>query len=573
MYYNIIVACDSKRGIGLDGKIPWNIKEDIKHFRRITSNVPNDPYYNYINVVVMGRKTWNSIPDEYKPLENRLNIILTSNKEKFEQELKDIIGINLDMIRIASKMDDIFDIVNKFNRTNNSTNNSNGASLGNSNFSNENKVKTPDLNFKQNKINEIFIIGGSSVYKEAIKSGLCRHIYLTEIYGDFKCDVFFPSFNIKTTKRKNELDNKILECERINNLDLDLVNSFTDDEEIDNIFRLSSVSKIYSSISSSDTENKNKNEIYYRFLRYSNISKNLDNDFSINPEEEKYLETMKDILINGIFRMDRTLIGSYFISGVCLKYDIRNSFPISTTKKIVLRWIFEELKLYLSGKTDTKILSNQGITIWDANTTREFLDKRGLTDYPEGDMGETYGFNFRHFGGKYINCHTDYDNSVGYDQLENAINLIKNDPTSRRIIINLWNPATQHKATLPSCLFYYQFCVDVEKKELHCIIHLRSSDYFLANNWNTCTGTLLTYMICNLKGIDLKPATITVMVSDAHIYKNHISQVFQNLTREPYPYPMLKIKEKKDNITDFNFDDLLLIGYKSHPSIKADMAV
>ena len=282
---------------------------------------------------------------------------------------------------------------------------------------------------------------------------------------------------------------------------------------------------------------------------------------------------MNDILVLGYERIDRTLIGTYVLPGICLKYDISKNFPISTTKKIVLRWIFEELKLYISGKTDAKILSNQGIKIWDGNTSREFLDKRGLVDYPEGDMGETYGFNFRHFGGQYKDCQTEYDQTVGYDQLANVIHLLKTDPTSRRIIINLWNPSTQHKAALPSCLFYYQFCVNPVKKELHCIIHLRSSDYFLANNWNTCTGTLLTHMLCNLEGIDLTPGTITVMVSDAHIYKSHIEQVNTNLSREPYPYPILKVKEKKNNIEDFSFKDFELIGYKSHDSIRAEMAV
>ena len=175
---------------------------------------------------------------------------------------------------------------------------------------------------------------------------------------------------------------------------------------------------------------------------------------------------METILCNGINRIDRTLVGTHFLPGICLKYDLK-TFPISTSKKIALRWVFEELKLYLTGKTDTNILKKQGISIWDGNTSRDFLDKRGLGHLPEGDMGETYGFNFRHFGGQYKDCLTEYDSTVGYDQVANVIHLLKNDPTSRRIIINLWNPATQQNAALPSCLFYYQFCVDPENKELH----------------------------------------------------------------------------------------------------------
>jgi thymidylate synthase len=283
---------------------------------------------------------------------------------------------------------------------------------------------------------------------------------------------------------------------------------------------------------------------------------------------------MKEILETGYECVDRTNVGTYSKPGQCLKFDLRKHFPVSTSKKMPLRWVFEELKLYISGKTDSKILSNQGITIWDGNTTREFLDKRGLTDYPEGDMGETYGFNFRHYGGQYINCHTEYGPEVGFDQLGYVINELKNNQTSRRIIINLWNPATSHKAALPSCLFYYQFCVNQVNKELNCIIHMRSSDYFLANNWNTCTGAILTHMLCNLEGIDLTPGDLTVMISDAHVYKSHLKYIYCNLTRDPYPYPKLIIKEKKKNIEDFTYKDLELIGYKSHDAIKgAPMAV
>jgi thymidylate synthase len=184
----------------------------------------------------------------------------------------------------------------------------------------------------------------------------------------------------------------------------------------------------------------------------------------------------------------------------------------------------------------------------------------------------------RHYGASYRGCDVEYPpEGYGFDQLANAINLIKNDPYSRRIIIDLWNPATQDKAALPSCLCKYQFNVDVAKKELNLAIYLRSSDYFLANNWNTCTGALLVHMICNLENINLTPGNLTVFIADAHIYKSHIEQVKKNLERIPYPYPKLVIKNEKcknvKNIMDYCWEDFELIGYKSHPGIKADMAI
>ncbi len=525
MYFNLIAACDSKNGIGLNGSIPWLIKEDLKHFKDITSSVPEDRYYNNINIVVMGRKTWDSLPTKYKPLPNRINVIITTKKpEEIEHHENN-------MVYIISEFDQIYDIINTnlFNKF----------------------IKSGT---KPYKINEIYVIGGQSIYENAIKSPYCRMIYLTEIYKNYNCDTYFPKFPVITHKILDTNNSKIKDsgdqgCE--------------DEKMIVDGFDLTEVSEM---------KYDQEQSVYYRFLTYYHPARTQNIKPWKNLSEESYLEVMENILCNGINRIDRTLVGTHFLPGVCLKYDLK-TFPISTTKKIALRWIFEELKLYLSGKTDTNILKEQGINIWDGNTSRDFLDKRGLGHLPEGDMGETYGFNFRHFGGEYKDCHTEYDSTVGYDQVANVVNLLKNDPTSRRIIINLWNPATQHKAALPSCLFYYQFSVDPEKKELHCIIHLRSSDYFLANNWNTCTGSLLTYMLCNLEGIDLTPGTLTVFVSDAHIYKSHFNQVRQNLLRKPYPYPILRVKEKKQSLNDFNFKDFELIGYKSHNSIKAEMAI
>ena len=189
---------------------------------------------------------------------------------------------------------------------------------------------------------------------------------------------------------------------------------------------------------------------------------------------------------------------------------------------------------------------------------RDFLDKRGLKNYQEGDMGETYGFNFRHFGGQYKGCQEKYTSNDGFDQLKYVIDLIKHNPTSRRIIINLWNPKTLNNAALPSCLCMYQFYVDTIHKTLNLQIYIRSSDYF-ANNWNTCTGALFVHMICSLIGVDLSPGILTVVCGDAHIYKTHVTQVRENLSRQSYPFPKLIVQTRKNNICDFKWDDFKLL--------------
>ena len=503
---NIIVGhsfhLDTNRngyGIGVNNKLPWNIKEDLQNFKKITTLVPQDENIEYMNAVVMGRKTWDSIPNQYRPLSNRLNVVITSQDYENQEDV-------------------IFTNWNNFQK----------EILNYQNNYNLNICKSKKKLF----INNIFIIGGESIYKLALETKTVKYIYATEVYQKMNCDTFMPNY---------------MNCSQK--------------------FVLNDVSQFY-----------NSNNLHYRFLTYVN-----HNEFKIqsnekitqwqNKEEKNYIRLMKYILENGIERDDRTGTGTISSFGHQLKFNLRDTFPLSTTKRMFFRAIFEELKLYLIGKTDNKILQNKDIHIWDGNTSREFLDKRGLTEFPEGDMGATYGFNMRHYGGEYKDCHTNYGQDVGFDQLSYVIDLIKNNPTSRRIMINLWNPASLNKATLPSCLCQYQFYVNTQAQELNLQIYIRSSDYFLANNWNACTGALLVHLICSLYDVHLTPGELTVVTGDTHLYKTHLEQVRENIAREPYPFPKLVVKNKKRDITDFQFEDLQLIGYRAHPRIAADMAV
>ena len=365
------------------------------------------------------------------------------------------------------------------------------------------------------------------LYKHVLENYVLNidKLYITEIYAKIECDKFFP-----------KIDNEI--------------------------FKIKEVSKF-----------KKENNMYFRYFTYE---KKINNkDFYINEEELNYKNMIKNILENGLVRDDRTGVGTLSVfAPYSMKYNLEDTFPLCTLKRGFLRAVFEELLLYIRGQTDNNILKEKNIHIWDGNTTREFLDKRGLTHLPEGDMGETYGFNMRHYGGNYENCKTKYDENNGFDQLKYVINEIKNNPHSRRILINLWNPKTTCNAALPSCLHQYQFYVDTEKKTLSVQIYLRSSDVFLANNWNVCTGALFVYLLCNLEDIDLTPGNLTMVCGDAHIYKNHIDLAKKMIERESYPYPKLVVLNKKNKIEDFVYEDIKLIGYKSHPNdLKGEMAV
>ena len=364
-------------------------------------------------------------------------------------------------------------------------------------------------------------------------------LYITKIYENFDCNInFLEKDKYKTLIKKYDLIN----CSEFN--------------------------KEYC--------NLNCKDLYFRYYRYKKTY--INNKIYKNLYEYQYLNILSKILKTSNKKNDRTGTGTLSVFGEFLEYDLRNTFPLLTTKRMFFRGIFEELMLYLRGQTNNKILNEKGINIWDGNTSRNFLDKCGLTHYKEGDMGETYGFNFRHFGGDYMGCHYDYNLNeknidLGFDQIDNVLNLIKNNPESRRIIISLWNPKTNNKAALPSCLCWYQFHVNLEKKELNLLINIRSSDFFLANNWNISTGALLCHIICNLNDIDLTPGDLKVVSGDTHIYLNHIKQCEENLLREPRPYPKLLINKKFDNIEDIEYENLNLIGYDPYPNIKAEMAV
>ena len=489
----------------------------------ITKSVPEDLNINYMNSVIMGRTTWESIPEKFRPLNNRLNIIITNTPRTSDNPFVKFIKWNELKITLA-------------------------------NFK---WAKIKDGCGKIYQLYNNYIIGGESIYYQSMNQLTINTIYVTEIYNKFECDTTFPTIDTKKYILKscshfmNE-NNIYFRFMDYQNTTLHLNSS--------NILNIGNNEDILDENTGEDT---GENTI---------VNINRENSYFINKEEENYLNLMLNIVQNGIERNDRTGTGTISIFGTQLKYDLSDTFPISTTKKMFFRAIFEELMLYLRGLTDNKILQEKGIHIWDGNTTRQFLDDRGLTDYPEGDMGETYGFNFRHFGGVYKDCHQDYTGQ-GFDQLKSVIDQIKNNPESRRIIINLWNPNGNQRAALPSCLCKYQFYVDTQRNKLHLQIYIRSSDYFLAYNWNTCTGAIFVHLICNLEGINLTPGTLTVVTGDTHIYKNHLNQVSENMARNPYPFPKLIIKNKKKDITDFQFTDLELLGYRFHPRIAANMAV
>ncbi|XP_007899121.2 thymidylate synthase [Callorhinchus milii] len=245
-----------------------------------------------------------------------------------------------------------------------------------------------------------------------------------------------------------------------------------------------------------------------------------------------------------------------------------DEFPLLTTKRVFFKGVLEELLWFIKGSTNSKELSERGVKIWDANSSRDFLDKLGFMSREEGDLGPVYGFQWRHYGADYKDMHSDYTGQ-GVDQLQKVIDTIKNNPDDRRIIMCAWNPKDVPKMALPPCHALCQFYV--LNGELSCQLYQRSGDVGLGVPFNIASYSLLTYMIAHVTGLKLGDFVHTF--GDAHIYKNHVEQLKIQLQREPRPFPKLKITRKVENIDDFKAEDFKLEGYHPHPAIKMEMAL
>jgi len=286
-------------------------------------------------------------------------------------------------------------------------------------------------------------------------------------------------------------------------------------------------------------------------------------------DEMQYLDLIQYILDNGTKKEDRTGTGTISIFGTQMRFNLRNNvFPLLTTKRVFWRGVAQELLWFVSGCTNAKELSNKGIHIWDANGSREFLDKQGLHDREVGDLGPVYGFQWRHFGAKYVDMHTNYEGQ-GVDQLAIVIDKIKNNPDDRRIIMSAWNPVDLPYMALPPCHSFVQFYVN--NGELSCQLYQRSGDMGLGVPFNIASYSLLTYMIAHVCG--LKPGDFVHTLGDAHVYLNHVEALRKQLEREPRPFPTLNIKRDVQDIDSFTFEDFEIIGYNPHPTIKMKMAV
>ncbi|XVE49016.1 hypothetical protein DITRI_Ditri01bG0048000 [Diplodiscus trichospermus] len=504
--YQIIVATTKDLGIGKDGKLPWKLPSDLKFFKDVTLTISDS---GKKNAVIMGRKTWESIPLQNRPLPGRLNVVLTRSGS--------------------------FDIATA----------ENVVICGSLSSALELLAASPYCL----SIEKVFVIGGGQIFRESLNAPGCEAIHITEIETSIECDTFIPA-----------IDSSVFHP---------WYSSFP---VVENNIRYGFTTYVRVRASAVEHLSQNCDQVpdnrpdtgKFEVKKFSFLPRMIFEKH----EEYLYLKLVQEIISDGNLKDDRTGTGTLSKFGCQMRFNLRKNFPLLTTKKVFWRGVVEELLWFVSGSTNAKVLQEKGIHIWDGNASRDFLDSIGLTDREEGDLGPVYGFQWRHFGASYTDMHADYTGQ-GFDQLLDVIDKIKNNPNDRRIILSAWNPSDLKLMALPPCHMFAQFYV--ASGELSCQMYQRSCDMGLGVPFNIASYALLTCMIAHV--CDLVPGDFVHVLGDAHVYSTHVRPLQEQLQKLPKPFPILKINPEKKNIDCFVASDFKLIGYDPHEKIEMKMAV
>lgn len=581
-------SCSNPQNSESQKRVFW---EDMKFFKRKTLGkrcVQSTWHGRLGNIVVMGSSTWASIPRKNRPLPYRRNFVLTRSAAKQQKIESDYVDeVKTGQLKVFVDADAMMEhLMERFE----------------------------SCYHEGYYCRSIYVIGGRSVYEYFLKNHLAKikKIYVSTISKDIfsvpeagtNNEREYIALDILDQLRGGQLKSKYERTERY---------FFLEDKNEDTTRQRS-----FFSLEDSNDDDDDGRKPAIVVSRYTRVD---------NEEENGYLNLLAKCLRVGKKQPNaRTGIPVYVCFGETLRFDVRNGrMPVMTTKRVFWRGAVEEMLFFLSGNTDTALLEQKGVKIWRDNTSREFLDARGLRDYKEGDMGPTYGFMFRHSGAEHLYRGCDYlgsedhrvdkmllsseDKSEGFDQVEECLRLICTDPTSRRIMINLWSAANVDKMSLPPCLFNYIFFVDAHTNEISVHCTMRSADLFLGVPFNVVASTILLNIMCivatnrlrqgyyhlDVQKEDTKaftPGDVVFSFANAHVYENHVAAVETQLKRCPLRFPTLKIvAHQKDEavaggmtkkktsldeylcVEDFASENFIIEDYYCDKTIKADMAV
>jgi dihydrofolate reductase/thymidylate synthase len=470
----------------------------------------------------MGRKTWASLPIRFRPLAGRLNVVLSRNPVTARREN----SIPL-QVPVLSSLDEAIE------------------ALG-----------------RETDIETIYIIGGESLYKEAVTKGL-EQVVATVVHSDVECDAFFPVLPESFRELVTPPSSPSADASSPVGATGSSIEEGVKFEE--NGIKYQFVTFVRDAQDCEPQQETTEQEVEAR-----NIESAMSSPTSERHEEYQYLDLIREVITNGVDRDDRTGTGTRSVFGRTMRFSLRDgTLPLLTTKRVFWRGVAEELLWFVSGSTNAKELQDKNIHIWDGNGSREYLDKIGLTEREEMDLGPVYGFQWRHFGAEYKTMHDDYTGQ-GVDQLAELVHKIKANPGDRRLIVSAWNPAAFRLMALPPCHMFAQFYV--ANGELSCQMYQRSADMGLGVPFNIASYALLTHMLAKCTG--LKAGEFVHVIGDCHVYKNHIDPLKEQLERTPVSeFPKLKINTDNVDIDGFKYEDFEVVGYKPQKSIKMAMSV
>ncbi len=396
------------------------------------------------------------------------------------------------------------------------------------------------LTENEKNFGKIFIIGGAQLLEYTVKK-------------------YFDSIDLIYRTSFNPINNQNVDQSSISDVSITSINIPIEKYIIENRIKY---------IKTVDKEEPGK---IFDFDKKEYVSKNIvytediyQNSENTMIQEYQYLNLLEDILKNGSKKESRNSI-VYSEFGKSMRFDLRDGFPLLTTKKMPWKTILRELLWFIKGSTNNKELQEKKVHIWDANASKEFLESRGLS-YEEGDLGPVYGFQWRHFGAKYVDHKTDYTGQ-GVDQLQWIIDEIKREPTSRRLIMNAWNPVDINKMALPPCHVMVQFNIDGQYIDAQ--LYQRSGDMFLGVPFNISSYSFLLSIIGKLT--NYIPRYLIHVIGDAHIYENHIQPIQEQLLRVPTYFPLLDIINDIQDIDNITEEDFNILNYNFYPTIKAEM--
>lgn len=492
--FDIVVATDTIGGIAKDGMIPWNGtpigKQDQTEFRRRTTG----------GCVFMGRKTFDSIPEKFRPLQNRINYVISRSVTNTV-----CIGVLTDKPVYYS------------------------SSL-------ENALQHAALVYPDRRR---YVIGGEEIYKIALT--LCvdtiYHTYIPQSALEnsrgrlhYNCDRFF-----QPTHDFQPVEEKII-TNRFNDLSIDT------------------------------------------------------HVYQINKSERKYLALLREIIEKPVSQ-NRTNTVTHRVFSRTLKFPLRHEventsypiLPILTTKTVYSRMVIHELLWFIRGETDIKYLTDNNTPIWNGNTTREALDSRGLTDYEPGETGPIYGYQWRRWNMDYKLYKTG-EKSTSIDQLTDVVRRIKETPFDRRLLVSAWNPSQIDQMALPPCHYAFQFfCEDRINNNGEILplisiqVNMRSADMGLGVPFNIMSYGLLLHMVAHLT--NRVAHELSLVMTDCHVYDNHIDAIREQITRTPLTYPRFSFSPKAlecknwDELSDCVPADFIIHPFNKHPPIKMDMVV